>query len=254
MIIDAKGMHYRELNRLITQALTPGTENFSQALRESLTDNSRLTLDNVNGQRYIGIGLAGSAEIIINGTPGNDLAMFMDGPRITVHGNAQDGVANTMNAGEVVVHGSCGDVTGYGMRGGSLFIRGSVGYRAGIHAKAYNEHSPLMMIGGGARDFLGEYMAGGTLIVLRLNGEDVGDYLATGMHGGVIYIRGSIDDSTLGAEARCVSVDVSDMERIGRCVMEFCERFGMDVGRVMDEGFVKIIPQSSRPYASLYTY
>lgn len=99
MIIDAKGIHYRELNRLI---------------REILTDNSRLTLDNVNGQRYIGTGLDSSAEIIINGTPGNDLAMFMDGPGIAVHGNAQDGVANTMNAGEVVVHGSCGDVTGMG--------------------------------------------------------------------------------------------------------------------------------------------
>lgn len=239
MKIDAKGMHYRELNGRI---------------QESLTDNSRLTLDNVNGQRYIGIGLDNSAEIIINGTPGNDLAMFMDGPGITVHENAQDGVANTMNAGEVVVHGSCGDVTGYGMRGGSLFIRGSVGYRAGIHAKAYNEHSPLIVIGGGARDFLGEYMAGGTLVVLRLGDEEVGDYLATGMHGGVIYIRGSIDESTLGAEAECSVVDAADVERLRECVAEFCQRFGMGADVVMDEEFVKIIPQSSRPYRGLYTH
>lgn len=239
MKIDAKGMHYRELNGRI---------------QESLTDNSRLTLDNVNGQRYIGIGLGSSAEIIINGTPGNDLAMFMDGPRITVHGNAQDGVANTMNAGEVVVHGSCGDVTGYGMRGGSLFIRDSVGYRAGIHAKAYNEHSPLIVIGGGARDFLGEYMAGGTLVVLRLGDEEVGDYLATGMHGGVIYIRGSIDYRMLGDEVRCVSVDAADVERLRECVAEFCQWFGVDVEEVMDGEFVKIIPQSSRPYENLYIH
>lgn len=239
MIIDAKGMHYRELNRRI---------------RESLTDNSRLTLDNVNGQRYIGIGLDSSAEIIINGTPGNDLAMFMDGPGITVHGNAQDGVANTMNAGKVVVHGSCGDVTGYGMRGGSLFIRGSVGYRAGIHAKAYNEHSPRIVIGGGARDFLGEYMAGGTLVVLRLGDEEVGDYLATGMHGGVIYMRGSIDESLLGEEAECSVVDAAEVERLRECVAEFCQRFGMGADEVMDKEFVKIIPQSSRPYEGLYTH
>jgi len=239
MKIDARDMHYRELNRLV---------------RESLTDNSRLTLDNVNGQRYIGIGLDSSAEIIINGTPGNDLAMFMDGPGITVHGNAQDGVANTMNAGEVVVHGSCGDVTGYGMRGGSLFIRDSVGYRACIHAKAYNEHSPLIVIGGGARDFLGEYMAGGTLVVLRRGDEEVGDYLATGMHGGVIYIRGSIDESLLGEGARSVPVDAADVERLRECVAEFCQRFDVDARDVVDGEFVKIIPQSSRPYGDLYTH
>lgn len=47
-------------------------------------------------------------------------------------------------------------------------------------------------------------MAGGTLVVLRLGDEEVGDYLATGMHGGVIYIRGSIDESLLGGGRNAV--------------------------------------------------
>ena len=53
----------------------------------------------------------------VNGTPGNDLASFMDGPHIVVHGNAQDGGGNTMNGGEVIVHGRAGDVTGHAMPG-----------------------------------------------------------------------------------------------------------------------------------------
>ncbi len=139
-------------------------------------------------------------------------------------------------------------------RAGSLFIRDSVGYRAGIHAKAYNEHSPLIVIGGGARDFLGEYMAGGTMVVLRMGDEEVGDYLATGMHGGVIYIRGSIDESLLGEGARSVPVDAADRRRIEEYVAEFCQRFGVGADEVMGEEFVKIIPQSSRPYQDLYTH
>lgn len=39
--------------------------------------------------------------IEIEGVPGEDLAAFMDGPRIIVHNNAQDGVGNTMNSGQV---------------------------------------------------------------------------------------------------------------------------------------------------------
>jgi hypothetical protein len=44
------------------------------------------------------------------------------------------------------------------------------------------------------------------------------------------------------------------MEWIKRYVMEFCQRFGVDADEVMDGEFVKIIPQSSRPYRGLYTH
>ena len=76
-------------------------------------------LVNVNGQRYIGNGITGNdLRIEIDGVPGGDMAMFMNGPTIVTFGNAQDGVANTMNAGTVIIHGDAGDVLGYGMRGG----------------------------------------------------------------------------------------------------------------------------------------
>ena len=80
------------------------------------------------------------------------------------------------------------------MRGGKLYIEGNVGYRVGIHMKSYKEQFPVMIIGGRAEDFFGEYMAGGILVLLGLNaGADdssiVGNYIGTGMHGGVIYLR-----------------------------------------------------------------
>jgi len=180
MKIDCKGMYYRKLNRMIRDAVEEGETGF--------------ILDNVNGQRYIGNGINKKVSITINGVPGNDLAMFMNGPALVVNANAQDGVANTMNAGEIIIHGSAGDVLGYGMRGGKMYIKGNVGYRTGIHMKQYKKQIPVIIAGGTAGDFLGEYMAGGVLVLLGLDRDGntpiAGDYLGTGMHGGVIYIRG----------------------------------------------------------------
>ena len=59
------------------------------------------------------------------------------------------------------------------MRSGKIFIKGDVGYRVGIHMKAYENLYPVIIIGGTAQDFLGEYMAGGLLIVLGLNGKKI---------------------------------------------------------------------------------
>ncbi len=84
----AAGVYYRQLN--------DGDPGRVRRWRE----DGRLS--NVNGQRYIGNGISGKGlRIEIDGVPGNDLAMFMDGPTVVTSGNAQDGVGNTMNAGTV---------------------------------------------------------------------------------------------------------------------------------------------------------
>src|SRR5512143_2254005 len=139
MTIDAKGVYYRELNEKVRAAVLAG--------------DADITINNVNGQRYIGDGIKASATITVNGVPGNDLAAFMDGPTLIVNGNAQDGVANTMNEGKIVISGHAGDVLGYGMRGGKLFIKGDVGYRVGIHMKGFKDKLPVIVAGGTAGDF-----------------------------------------------------------------------------------------------------
>ena len=146
--LDAKNMPAKEL---------------CARIRES-TDTA-LAVEHVNGQRYIAAGL-GKKELTLTGTPGNALGAYLNGTRITVLGNAQDATGDTMNDGAIFVHGSSGDATGYAMRGGKIYVRGNAGYRAGIHMKAYREKQPVLIIGGEAGSFLGEYQAGGIIIVL----------------------------------------------------------------------------------------
>ncbi|MCS7114637.1 MAG: hypothetical protein RMJ15_00720 [Nitrososphaerota archaeon] len=209
-------------------------------------------LHNVFGQRYIGAGLCGNIVIKVHGTPGNDLGIFMNGPKMYIYGNVQDGCGNTMNDGLIVVYGNAGDVIGYSMRGGKIFIRGDVGYRAGIHMKGY-QTTPALVIGGSAGDFLGEYMAGGVILLLELkrNGQRETRFAGTGMHGGVIYVRGRI--THFGKGAKRENTEEKDLQVIHKLVKQFCDLFNLDFGKIMEQEFTKIVPASHRPYGKLYT-
>ncbi len=239
--IDAQGLHYRSLNKRLRGLIKEGEKS--------------LFVKNVCGQRYIGGGVEGEVEIIIEGVPGNDLASFMDGPRIIVKGNAQDGVGNTMNKGEVIIYGDAGDIVGYSMRGGRIFIQGNVGYRVGIHMKAYKEFSPVVVVGGGAKDFLGEYMAGGLLVVLGLNSSEIaGDFVGTGMHGGAMFLRGEVEPARLGKEVKIGKVTTQDMDLLKKHIGDFCNSFELNLDEILKEPFTKIYPYSHRPYGTIYAY
>ncbi|MBK5091931.1 MAG: hypothetical protein JJE48_00250 [Actinobacteria bacterium] len=241
--VDAKGVYYRDLNSRVRELIDGGY--------------TEIVLDGVNGQRYIGDGLTDSVNIIINGVPGNDLGAFMDGPTITVNDNAQDCVGNTMNSGKIVVRGHAGDVIGYGMRGGKIFIRDDVGYRVGIHMKSFKEQVPIIVAGGKAGDFFGEYMAGGVIVLLGF-GEDerpvVGDYLGTGMHGGAIYMRGEPEQHLLGKEVSVSPLDSEDRKLLEVVLPEFFKDTLTDGAGVDISDFIKLRPFSHRPYGSKYVY
>jgi len=242
--IDASGVYYRELNDVLRQAIGNGTR--------------RIELRNVYGQRYIGTDLNVPVEIEILGTPGNDLGAFMNGPRIIVRGNAQDGCGNTMNEGEIIIHGHAGDIIGLAARGGKIFVREDVGYRAGIHMKEYQEQKPALVIGGTAQDFAGEYMAGGVMILLGLNlGEGEphkARFIGTGMHGGVIYLRGSVEEHQLGKEVGVAELEDNDRQVLKQLVGEFASHFDYDADDIMKREFVKLFPRWLRPYGRLYAY
>ena len=170
MLIDAKGLDNKALN---------------EALKSAGPD---CLITGCLGQRFIAAGMS-DMNITINGVPGNALGAYLNGAAIEVKGNAQDAVGDTMNDGEIVIHGNIGDAAGYAMRGGKIFVKGDAGYRAGIHMKAYREKQPCLVIGGKAGSFLGEYQAGGTIIVLGLAEDSrpiVSNFPCTVMHGGKI--------------------------------------------------------------------
>lgn len=240
-IIDARGIYYRDLNALLRDKVAAGV--------------TQIRLTNICGQRYIATDLPGRIEISIEGTPGNDLGAFLDGPEITVDGNVQDGCGNTMNRGEIVVHGRAGDILGMSMRGGSMFVRDNVGYRCAIHMKEYQDMKPLLVIGGTAQDFFGEYMAGGVAILLGLTGiQHQARFIGTGMHGGVIYIRGTVEPYQLGLEVGTSEPDEHDMAVIRDAVERYAAHFEVDPEEILATPFIKLTPVSRRPYGNLYTY
>ncbi len=242
--IDASGVFFRELNARLQETFSVGTR--------------KVELQNVYGQRYIGTNLDKPVEIEIFGTPGNDLGAFMNGPKIIVQGNAQDGCGNTMNSGEIIVHGHAGDIVGLAARGGKIFIREDVGYRAGIHMKEYQDKKPVLVIGGTAQDFLGEYMAGGILILLGMNLAEgkchKAKFIGTGMHGGVIYLRGTVEDYQLGKEVGIAELEEKDYQILRQLVGEFAAHFGYDAEEILKHKFIKLFPRWLRPYGRLYAY
>ncbi len=239
--LDVNDLDYRKVNDWLKECERKGIKH--------------VILHNVRGQRYIGTRLSGAMRIDVEGTAGNNLGAFMDGSTINIYGNAQDGVGNTMNAGRITVHGQAGDVVAYSMRKGEIFIQGDVGYRTGVHMKGSSVDSPLLVIGGTAEDFLGEYMAGGTIIVLGLESRrkpSVGAYLGTGMHGGRIYIRGKVKPHKLGKEPNFQPMTEEDWTYLRSALSPFCAEFAFELEDVLKEEFVKLVPASTRPYGRLY--
>ncbi|HOT94254.1 MAG TPA: hypothetical protein PK089_03590 [Methanoregulaceae archaeon] len=243
VVIDAAGMHYTPLNREIRAAVAAGAR--------------RIRLENVLGQRFIANGVRGDVEILVHGVPGGDLGMFMSGPRIEVFGNAEHAPGNTMDGGEIVIHGSAGDAVGHSMRGGRIFVEGAIGYRGGIHMKEYEKKRPVLVIGESARAFLGEYMAGGTVLVLaRHGGPAVAERgLGSGIHGGEIILRGGIDPVHLGVGASQVALSDDDWARVLALVREYARRFGIDPAPLeRREEYTRVVPASARPFAGKYAW
>ena len=156
-----------------------------------------------------------------------------------------------MNDGDIVIHGRVGDAAGYGMRGGRILVRDGCGWRVGIHMKQYGDKAPAIVIGGDAGSFLGEYMAGGVIVLMGT----AGPYLATGMHGGVIYLKHVLDERDIPAGLVQEPVDERDCRVLVRLLGEYNEKFAEEIGGPVDatgEGFFRLRPANSRPYASMY--
>ena len=236
MIINAQNVLFSELNKKIREA------------------DAVCVLENCLGQRFIGSGMSGK-EITINGIPGNALGAYLGSGTITVNGNAQDAVGDTMNNGEIIIHGNIGDAAGYAMRGGEIFVKGSAGYRAGIHMKEYKEKKPVIVIGERAGSFLGEYQAGGLIIVLGLQKDGkptVGNFPCTGMHGGKMVIRGNTDSIRFPAQVSAKAAEESDMAEIMPYIEKFCSLFGFEKEEILSSPFTVITPDSKNPYKQMY--
>ena len=236
MLLNVKSMDYKALN---------------EALRKNATD---ITLEECCGQRFIAAGMS-DKNITINGVPGNALGAYLNGSTIIVNANAQDAVGDTMNEGQIFIHGNIGDAAGYAMRGGKIYVKGNAGYRAGIHMKAYKDKIPVMVIGGTAGSFLGEYQAGGIIIVLGLCSEGrriVGNFPCTGMHGGKMFLRGECKDIIFPSQVTAKAATETDVQEIKKYISEYCDFFGYDENEILNSHFTVVTPDSKNPYRQMY--
>ncbi|MBR2521660.1 MAG: hypothetical protein IKE61_00815 [Coriobacteriales bacterium] len=218
------------------------------------SDSGDVLLEGCLGQGFIGAGMNG-LHIDIHGVPGNTLGGYLNGAQITVHGNAQDNVGDTMNDGKIVVHGNIGDAPGYAMRGGEIYVRDNAGYRAGIHMKEYRDKCPVMVIGGKAGSFLGEYQAGGIIIVLGLTKGDapiIGNFPCTGMHGGKVFIRSDCSDIDFSNTVHALPATAEDIKGIEPFLKEYCDLFACDLGHIENSPFTVVVPNSKNPYKQMY--
>ncbi len=238
-IIYANDTYYKEVNEQL----------------RNVAEND-ITVENVIGQRYLGCG-SSDKKITIKGTPGNGLGQYLNGSTLEVFGNAQEAVGDTMNEGDIIIHGNVGDACGYGMRGGRIFIKGCCGYRGGIHMKAYREHFPVIVIGSHSGSFLGEYQAGGLILVLGI-GEDgaypAGNFCGTGMHGGKIVLRCDHSPAGLPRQVLIHEAEQADLDEIGPYIREYCGFFGGCADELLSQKYFVLTPNPEAGYKQLYTY
>lgn len=235
MNIDARTLDHRKINEL-------------------LKSTDEVTLNDCFGQRFIGSGTAGKS-ITVYGTPGNALGCYLNGGVIEVFGNAQDAVGDTMNNGKIIIHGNVGDALGYAMRGGQIFVQGDVGYRAGIHIKQYEDKKPVIVIGGKAGSFLGEYQAGGIILVLGIGCQTApfDEFAGTGIHGGKIIVRSPVPLSDMPSQINVGEISKEEKEGIEPLIAEYLSLFNVDKKVLSSGKYYCLRPNVSNPYKNLYT-
>jgi glutamate synthase domain-containing protein 3 len=79
-------------------------------------------------------------------------------------------------------------------------------------------------------------------------------FIGTGMHGGTIFVRGSVDNFQLGKEVGIAELEEKDHQVLQQFVGEFASHFGCDAAEILKHKFIKLFPLWLRPYGRLYAY
>jgi glutamate synthase domain-containing protein 3 len=136
--------------------------------------------------------------------------------------------------------------------------------------KAYRENVPVIVVGGKTGSFLGEYQAGGILIVLGLpppaggatkpprtklrERRLTGFFCGTGMHGGAIYLR-TDNPPPLPSQIVLTKVKGRDVPELVKHVGAFCSCFDdTRSAEILDSPFCVLTPNSKNPYTQMYTH
>ena len=105
---------------------------------------------------------------------------------------------------------------------------------------------------------MGEYQAGGIIIVLGLNNDSdqppIGYFCGTGMHGGKIVMRSKTPPSKLPPQVCVNKATQEDMNEIEIYLEMYCQYFSVDKSQLLNETFFVLTPNTQNPYRQLYTH
>ena len=121
--------------------------------------------------------------------------------------------------------------------------------------KAYKENKPAIVIGGRTGSFLGEYQAGGTIIVRgeHTDGKPIiGNFCGTGMHGGEIYLRCDRIPTRLPAQVKAEKI-AGLPEDAAELVRAWCKEFGQAEEPLLNASYFRLTPNTANPYRQMYT-
>ena len=196
--IDAHGLGYRELNEDLRRA------------------EGAIEIDGCMGQALHSVRNV-RKKIKINGIPWQRAFWRIpDGSEIEVMGNVQDAVGDMMIFGTIAIHGARA-MPWTAMRGGEIYVQVQRRIPRRIYMKAYADRFPVIVIGGKCGSFLGEYQAGGLIIVLG-NGVDddefIGHFCGTECTADGYSSAASEIRKTLPAQVKCSEADAEDIASV----------------------------------------
>ena len=116
---------------------------------------------------------------------------------------------------------------------------------------------PVVVIGGKAGSFLGEYQAGGLILVLGIgqNGAyPVNNFCGTGMHGGKIVLRCDKAPTGLPPQVLVNEATEADMIHIAPYIKEYARHFGANAAELLAQKYFVLTPNPAAGYKQLYTF
>ena len=124
----------------------------------------------------------------------------------------------------------------YQARRAKIHRQGWDDYIGGFKRELERRTPPVIMFGRRVKDYFMEYAQGSVGIVLNLYDYDhpVGYYVCSGMTAGKAFIRGSVDDSRLGALVKKGKIENEDRELL---VSEFKEFYDCFAGVLQSERY-----------------
>ena len=186
---------------------------------------------NASGQHDIGGTLwnkSGKPIVIKVKNPGQRAgAMCLPNTEVEVFGSAPADVGWLNSGGRVIVHGDAGDTTAHCAAGGEIYIGGRTGTRTG----ALMKHDPLyappeLWVLKSCGSFSFEFMSGGTAVICGYDCDDavsvLGERVAVGMVGGLVYFRGNCHDVS-DRDALVKQLEKSDIEFLMSKMPEFLQ-------------------------------